>query len=270
MHNFNQKIWQWEAVLREPEWEKDEIHTWQEQQQAQLRKNIAEELAWHEAEIRARKDQEGIANDVEQKQNENKRSDGYYKVILKDCYKQLQTVWRAAQPKVTAKGILETGAEVEERTNILEQIIELKKDGEDENLPAWQWLQNLIKMLGDGGQEHDMAVRDRARTEYQEQSPSTLVKAKELIRLMLMEQKGAFDGFDEVDGSRETRQRFHRQRSKSSNFMELYLASPRLDEHNCSSSKMTFQDLLSGHDSFSLSVTRLLLNNNLPGPSFRA
>ncbi|KAG2057220.1 hypothetical protein BDR06DRAFT_969432 [Suillus hirtellus] len=68
------------------------------------------------------------------------------------------TVWRAAQPKVTAKGIFETGAEVEERlivkrdknlkskylcrTNILEQIIELKKDGEDEDLPAWQWLQN--------------------------------------------------------------------------------------------------------------------------------
>ncbi|KAG2335996.1 hypothetical protein BDR05DRAFT_1006274 [Suillus weaverae] len=44
-----------------------------------------------------------------------RRSDGYYKVILEDHYKQLQTTWRAAQPKVMAKGILETAAEVEER-----------------------------------------------------------------------------------------------------------------------------------------------------------
>ncbi|KAG1879187.1 hypothetical protein F4604DRAFT_1579349, partial [Suillus subluteus] len=43
------------------------------------------------------------------------RLDGYYKVILEDCYKRLWIVWRAAQPKVTAKGSLETAAEVEER-----------------------------------------------------------------------------------------------------------------------------------------------------------
>ncbi|KAG1781455.1 hypothetical protein EV702DRAFT_1041974 [Suillus placidus] len=42
-------------------------------------------------------------------------SDGYYKAILEDRYKQLRMVWRAAQPKVTAKGSLETAAEVEER-----------------------------------------------------------------------------------------------------------------------------------------------------------
>ncbi|KAG1743616.1 uncharacterized protein EDB91DRAFT_1247116 [Suillus paluster] len=42
MHDFNE---QWEAALREREREKQEIHTWQEQQQALLRKNIAEELA---------------------------------------------------------------------------------------------------------------------------------------------------------------------------------------------------------------------------------
>ncbi|KAG1901225.1 uncharacterized protein F5891DRAFT_913582, partial [Suillus fuscotomentosus] len=94
------------------------------------------------------------------------RLDGYYKMILEDRYKRLRTVWRAAQPKVTAKGILETGAEVEERLIVKRdknlksvhqatcrrnQIIELKKDGEDEDLPAWQWLQNIIKTLGDGG-----------------------------------------------------------------------------------------------------------------------
>ncbi|KAG2363290.1 hypothetical protein BDR07DRAFT_1375914 [Suillus spraguei] len=36
-----------------------------------------------------------------------RRSDDYYKAILEDCYKQLWTIWRAAQPK----GILETAAE---------------------------------------------------------------------------------------------------------------------------------------------------------------
>ncbi|KAG1718076.1 uncharacterized protein EDB91DRAFT_1090347 [Suillus paluster] len=54
---------QWEAALREREREKQEIHTWQEQQQALLRKNVAEELAWHEAKISARKDQEVRKND---------------------------------------------------------------------------------------------------------------------------------------------------------------------------------------------------------------
>ncbi|KAG1722610.1 hypothetical protein EDB19DRAFT_1834931 [Suillus lakei] len=96
------------------------------------------------------------------------RSDSYYKAILNDCYKWLQTAWRAAQPKVTAKGILETAAKVEDRlitkrdenlkkyihrAKILQKVIEPKKDAKDkdEDLPAWMWLQNLIKTLGDGG-----------------------------------------------------------------------------------------------------------------------
>ncbi|KAG1720019.1 hypothetical protein EDB19DRAFT_1836269 [Suillus lakei] len=91
------------------------------------------------------------------------RSDSYYKAILDDRYKQLRMAWRAAQPKVTAKCILETAAEVEDRlitkrdenlkAKILQKVIELKKDAEDEDedLPAWMWLQNLIKTLGDGG-----------------------------------------------------------------------------------------------------------------------
>ncbi|KAG2126381.1 uncharacterized protein EDB93DRAFT_1053219, partial [Suillus bovinus] len=87
-----------------------------------------------------------------------RRSDGYIKEILKDCYKWLQTVWREGWAKVTAKGIIETGEEVEERlitkrdktlksvrqatrqTKVLHHIIELKKD---------EWLQQLIEMLGD-------------------------------------------------------------------------------------------------------------------------
>ncbi|KAG1724525.1 uncharacterized protein EDB91DRAFT_1025115, partial [Suillus paluster] len=94
------------------------------------------------------------------------RSDAYYKAILEDRYKRMRMVWRAAQPKVTAKGCLETAEEVEERliakrgenlksvrqtTRRRNQVIELKKDGEDDDLPAWQWLQKLVKTLGDGG-----------------------------------------------------------------------------------------------------------------------
>ncbi|KAG1818528.1 uncharacterized protein BJ212DRAFT_1479535 [Suillus subaureus] len=58
MHDFNKR---WEKALREQEQEKQEIHTWQEQQQALLRKNVAEELAWHKAKISAKKDQEHFA-----------------------------------------------------------------------------------------------------------------------------------------------------------------------------------------------------------------
>ncbi|KIK31968.1 hypothetical protein CY34DRAFT_19401 [Suillus luteus UH-Slu-Lm8-n1] len=128
---------------------------------------------------------------VEQLQRRNveeqwpmQRLDGYYKVILEDRYKQLWTTWRAAQPKVTAKGRLETAAKVEERlitkrdenlksvrqttrrqnkytcrAKILEHIINLKKDNEDKDLPAWMWLQKVITTLGDGGmssEESDM------------------------------------------------------------------------------------------------------------------
>ncbi|KAG2050007.1 hypothetical protein BDR06DRAFT_1011627 [Suillus hirtellus] len=43
------------------------------------------------------------------------RSEAYFRKILRDRYKRLRTVWMCAQPKVTAKGVLETPAEVEER-----------------------------------------------------------------------------------------------------------------------------------------------------------
>ncbi|KAG2053389.1 hypothetical protein BDR06DRAFT_1008781 [Suillus hirtellus] len=55
MRDFNER---WEKARREREREKQEIHTWQEQQQALLRKNVAEELAQHEAKISAKKDRE--------------------------------------------------------------------------------------------------------------------------------------------------------------------------------------------------------------------
>jgi hypothetical protein len=37
------------------------------------------------------------------------------------------------------------------RATILQKVIELKKEDEDDDLPAWQWLQKLIKTLGDDG-----------------------------------------------------------------------------------------------------------------------
>ncbi|KAG2336816.1 hypothetical protein BDR05DRAFT_953064 [Suillus weaverae] len=102
------------------------------------------------------------------------RSDGYYKAILEDRYKRLRMGWRAAQPKITAKGRLgdwgRGGGELDRkerqksgvyspnnlskythRATILQKVIELKKEDEDNDLPAWQWLQKLIKMLGDDG-----------------------------------------------------------------------------------------------------------------------
>lgn len=44
-----------------------------------------------------------------------RRSDGYYREILEHRYKRLRTIWREGQAKVTAKGTLETGEEVEKR-----------------------------------------------------------------------------------------------------------------------------------------------------------
>ncbi|KAG1721539.1 hypothetical protein EDD22DRAFT_741817, partial [Suillus occidentalis] len=93
------------------------------------------------------------------------RSDGYYRETLEHHYKRLWTIWREGQAKVTAKGTLETGEDVEKRlitqkdktlklvhqATFLHHIIELKKDESDEDLPTWEWLQRLIKTLGDDG-----------------------------------------------------------------------------------------------------------------------
>ncbi|KAG1895935.1 uncharacterized protein F5891DRAFT_983797 [Suillus fuscotomentosus] len=69
-------------------------------------------------------------------------------------------------PKVTAKGVLETPAEVEERlivkkdellkkylrrATVLDHLVKQKTDDKEEDLPAWQWLQQLVKTLGECG-----------------------------------------------------------------------------------------------------------------------
>ncbi|KAG1769698.1 hypothetical protein EV702DRAFT_935060, partial [Suillus placidus] len=90
------------------------------------------------------------------------RSDGYYREILEHRYKRLWTIWREGQAKVTAKGTLETGEEVEkrliaQRDKTLKLVRQgtrrrnLKKDETDKDLPTWQWLQRLIETLGDNG-----------------------------------------------------------------------------------------------------------------------
>ncbi|KAG2054469.1 hypothetical protein BDR06DRAFT_854248, partial [Suillus hirtellus] len=89
-----------------------------------------------------------------------RRSEAYFKEVLQDRYKRLRTVWMAAQPKVTAKGGLETPEEVEQRLitkkdealKVTRQTTRRKNtDGNKEDLPAWQWLQRLVRTLGEGG-----------------------------------------------------------------------------------------------------------------------
>ncbi|KAG1901558.1 uncharacterized protein F5891DRAFT_931587, partial [Suillus fuscotomentosus] len=88
------------------------------------------------------------------------RSEAYFRKILRDRYKRLRMVWTCAQPKVTAKGVLETPAEVEERLitkkdkllKVTRQTTRRRNtDDKEEDLPAWQWLQQLVKTLGECG-----------------------------------------------------------------------------------------------------------------------
>ncbi|KAG1728486.1 uncharacterized protein EDB91DRAFT_1022394, partial [Suillus paluster] len=99
-----------------------------------------------------------------------RRSEAYMREVLQDCYKRLHTVWTATQPKVTAKGGLETLAEVEQRLiskkdktlkatrqttrrknvfKVLDHLVKYKTDENEEDLPAWQWLQQLVGTLGE-------------------------------------------------------------------------------------------------------------------------
>ncbi|KAG2046086.1 hypothetical protein BDR06DRAFT_1039201 [Suillus hirtellus] len=104
------------------------------------------------------------------------RSEAYFKEILQHRYKRLRTIWTAAQPKITAKGALETPAEVEERlitkkdetlkstrqttrrknkylrrVTVLDHLVKQTSDENREDLQAWQWLQKLVKTMGEGG-----------------------------------------------------------------------------------------------------------------------
>ncbi|KAI6159045.1 hypothetical protein EDD17DRAFT_1762978 [Pisolithus thermaeus] len=60
-----------------------------------------------------------------------KRGNNYIMEILWECYKQLQTVWRNAQPKLTSKGVLETPTETE--VHLVEGRIQMGKDSRQAN-----------------------------------------------------------------------------------------------------------------------------------------
>ncbi|KAG2100706.1 uncharacterized protein F5147DRAFT_537193, partial [Suillus discolor] len=103
---------------------------------------------------------------------ELQRREAYFREVLQTRYKRLHTVWTAAQPKVTAKGGVESPAEVEQRlivkkdetlkatcqamhrknkyvcrVTVLNHLIKHKTNENEEDLPAWQWLQQLVRML---------------------------------------------------------------------------------------------------------------------------
>ncbi|KAG2748519.1 hypothetical protein P692DRAFT_201684653, partial [Suillus brevipes Sb2] len=95
-----------------------------------------------------------------------RRSDGYYRETLEHRYKRLQTIWREGQVKVTAKGTLETGEDVEKRlitqrdktlklvrqaTRRQNICLQSQSRSNTDDLPTWEWLQKLIKTLGDDG-----------------------------------------------------------------------------------------------------------------------
>ncbi|KAG1906069.1 uncharacterized protein F5891DRAFT_934860, partial [Suillus fuscotomentosus] len=88
------------------------------------------------------------------------RSEAYFREILQDRYKRLRMIWTAAQPKVTAKGILETPIEVEKRliTKKDETLKATRQMTHRRNVCpqspdnfTWRWLQRLIRTLGEGG-----------------------------------------------------------------------------------------------------------------------
>ncbi|KAI5984007.1 hypothetical protein EDC04DRAFT_2615937 [Pisolithus marmoratus] len=105
-----------------------------------------------------------------------RKDDDYIQEILQERYKRLRTLWRNAQPKLTAKGLIETPAEhearlVEEsqrlgkesrqatrrrnkyhrRKTVLDRIVAMKSEDPDDDLRSWKWLQRLINTLGEHG-----------------------------------------------------------------------------------------------------------------------
>ncbi|KAI6122056.1 hypothetical protein F5141DRAFT_1211681 [Pisolithus sp. B1] len=108
------------------------------------------------------------------------RPDGYVRQLLVERYKQLRTTWRGAQLKLTDKGMMETPTETEarlvaERQVVLKQcrqttcrrsrytqrlttlchIVELKTEGNKDDVDAWRWLHKLVETLGEHGMSSD-------------------------------------------------------------------------------------------------------------------
>ncbi|KAI6156051.1 hypothetical protein EDD17DRAFT_1489976, partial [Pisolithus thermaeus] len=93
------------------------------------------------------------------------RSDAYLRSLIVDRYRQLRTVWRNAQPKLTGKGVLETLAETESRLVAAREALlkanrqmmrrrnvsKLKAEENEDNADAWKWLKDLTTTLGEHG-----------------------------------------------------------------------------------------------------------------------
>ncbi|KAI6038111.1 hypothetical protein EDC04DRAFT_2570356, partial [Pisolithus marmoratus] len=94
------------------------------------------------------------------------QSDAYLRTLIVDCYKQLRTVWRKAQPKLMVKGILEMPAETETRLvakqnallkancqmmHLVEYLVKLKMEENEDDINAWKWLKDLLACLGEHG-----------------------------------------------------------------------------------------------------------------------
>ncbi|KAI6102243.1 hypothetical protein F5141DRAFT_1065725 [Pisolithus sp. B1] len=112
------------------------------------------------ADVHAYKYEDGPDPDMDNEAWPIRKDDDYIEEVLWECYKQLQTLWKNAQPKLMAKGLIETPAEqeawlVEESRQamkmVLDHIIVMKSEAADDDLHSWKWLQCLINTLGDHG-----------------------------------------------------------------------------------------------------------------------
>ncbi|KAI5996705.1 hypothetical protein EDD15DRAFT_2163325 [Pisolithus albus] len=102
--------------------------------------------------------------------------ENYIRDILRHRYKRLHTEWLRAQPKLTRNGISETPTEVEARMiahleklgkeshqsthrhnkykwriAVLDHVVQLSMEAGNDDQTAWEWLQCLVKTLGEQG-----------------------------------------------------------------------------------------------------------------------
>ncbi|KAI5980397.1 hypothetical protein EDC04DRAFT_2596802, partial [Pisolithus marmoratus] len=88
------------------------------------------------------------------------QSDAYLRTLIVDRYKRLRTMWRKAQPKLMAKGILEMLAETEtwlvaEWNALLKANRQMmhhhNMEENEDDVDTWKWLKDLLAHLGEHG-----------------------------------------------------------------------------------------------------------------------
>ncbi|KIM61171.1 hypothetical protein SCLCIDRAFT_26147 [Scleroderma citrinum Foug A] len=81
-----------------------------------------------------------------------KKSNNYIWEVIKNRYKRLRSVWLNGQPKLIQNGVLETPVEKYQRqVAVLDHIVKLRAKNGDDDLATWEWLQRLVKLLGEQG-----------------------------------------------------------------------------------------------------------------------